>query len=148
MMISRRAGTVSSRGPVGSRKTRGWASSGIQRDTGSLSRILPCSICIRAATEVIGFVMEAMRNSVSGRIGTRDSMSLQPMAAEWTISPCREASVTMPGSSPASTNAPQPRLDGGERLRIEAERPAGAIAGHGAFRAASGAPWQRDARAT
>ncbi len=31
--------------------------------------ILPCSTSIMAATEVIGLVIEAMRNSVSGRMG-------------------------------------------------------------------------------
>ena len=81
MVIARCADTVLSRGPAASLNTRRLASSGIQREIGSASEILPSSMSIKAATEVIGLVIEAMRNNVSDRIGVFVSISHQPSAS-------------------------------------------------------------------
>src|SRR5262249_5496633 len=59
-----------------------------------------------AAVEVIGFVMEAMRNKVSRSIGSLASTSRQPMPAAWITLPARQTSVAAPASSPALTIAP------------------------------------------
>ena len=74
-MIGFLAGVVRESEPPGSRSTRGFASSGSQRSTGSFRRSLPCSTSISTATLVIGFVIDAMRNSVSRRIGVFASTS-------------------------------------------------------------------------
>jgi hypothetical protein len=56
-----------------------------------------------AAVEVIGFVIDAMRNRVSRSIGSSASTSRQPTPAAWTTLPPRQTSVAAPASSPAST---------------------------------------------
>src|SRR5215470_12606456 len=59
-----------------------------------------------AAVEVIGFVIEAMRNKVSRSIGSLASTSRQPIPAAWITLPARQTSVAAPASSPALTIAP------------------------------------------
>jgi len=71
---------------------------------GSFSSILPSSTNINAATEVIGFVMEAMRKIVSREIGLFASKSRQPTQVLMaSASPSRHTNVAAPASSPAST---------------------------------------------
>ena len=77
-VIPRGAGVVRASEPAGSRSTRGLASSGSQGSIDSSSPILPSSTSISTATLVIGFVIDAMRNSVSRRIGVWLSTSCQP----------------------------------------------------------------------
>src|SRR5882724_7732537 len=60
---------------------------------------------MRAAVEVMGFVIEAMRNRVLRSIGSLASTSRQPTAAVWTTWPSRQTSVATPARAPASTNA-------------------------------------------
>jgi hypothetical protein len=81
------------------------ASSGSHRVTGSSSLSLPSSISIRAAIEVTGLVMEAMRKRVSRVIGSPASTSRRPTVLTWAISPLRQTRVTKPERSPASTTA-------------------------------------------
>ena len=73
--IARGAGTLLASGPAGSRSTFGCASSGIQRSIGSSSPSFPSSTSSSTATLVIGFVIDAMRKSVSRRIGVLASTS-------------------------------------------------------------------------
>src|SRR5215510_15318797 len=60
---------------------------------------------MRAAVEVMGLVIEAMRNRVPRSIGSLASMSRQPTAAVWTTWPSRQTSVAAPARVPASTIA-------------------------------------------
>jgi hypothetical protein len=79
-----------------------FANSGAQRVIGSVRESRPSSISIRAATVVIGFVIEAMRNRVSRAIGAPVSRFRLPWQSSWTISPFRQIRVTAPARSPAS----------------------------------------------
>src|SRR5262245_26786383 len=58
-----------------------------------------------AAVEVMGFVIEAIRNRVLRSIGSLASMSRQPTAAVWTTLPSRQTNVAAPARTPASTIA-------------------------------------------
>jgi hypothetical protein len=61
---------------------------------------------MRAAVEVIGFVMDAIRKIVLRSIGSLASTSLQPTQCVWTTSPSRQTSVAAPARPPASTIDP------------------------------------------
>src|SRR5262252_9298739 len=73
---------------------------------GSFSANRPSSNSMSAAAEVIGYVIEAMRNSVSRSIGSLASTSRHPTPAAWITLPARQTSVAAPASSPALTIAP------------------------------------------
>src|SRR5689334_23365341 len=60
---------------------------------------------MRAAVEVMAFVIDAMRNRVLRSIGSLASMSRQPTAAVWTTWPSRQINVARPARVPASTIA-------------------------------------------
>ena len=60
---------------------------------------------IIAAMDVIGLLIDAIRNSVSRVIGVLAAMSRQPMADACTISPRRHTSVDAPARLPESTIA-------------------------------------------
>ena len=74
--------------------------SGMKRETGSLSRTLPSSTIIITATAVIGFDIEARRNTPSFGIGRLLSMSIKPCASRCAILPWRATSVTAPDRAP------------------------------------------------
>ena len=95
MVISRSAVT-SWTSDSGSRWTATFIplNSGMNFETGSLSRTFPSSTIIRTATPVTGLVDEAMRKSVSLVIGCLDSRSLSPWASKCTTRPLRATSVT------------------------------------------------------
>src|SRR5258706_4335387 len=78
------------------------ANSGAHLVIGSVSVALPSSISIIIATDVIGLVIEAMRNSVSRCIGWPFSMLRWPWTVTWAISPWRQIRVTAPERSPPS----------------------------------------------
>ena len=77
-----------------------------QRVMGSSRSNRPSSSSIKAAVEVTGFVMEAIRNKVSRSIGGLASTSRQPTVAAWTTLPSRHISVAAPARAPASTIDP------------------------------------------
>ena len=108
MVITRFAGSVWSRGPAGSFSTCMFANSDAQRVMGSSRRILPCSISIIAAAVVTGFVIEAMRNSVSRCIGDFASMSRWPSTLTDRTDPSFQVRVTTPDRSPRSTKGFSP----------------------------------------
>jgi hypothetical protein len=100
-VIGRTAGTTSSASASGVRTTRGSASSGSHRPTGSSSAIRPSSISSSTAAAVIGLVSEAIRKIESRAIGAPFS-SAEPAAATSTRSPCATR-PTAPGSAPFVT---------------------------------------------
>jgi hypothetical protein len=53
--------------------------------------------------DVIGFVMEAMRNNVSLSMGSLSSIFRQPTSAAWIVLPSCQTSVAAPARLPAST---------------------------------------------
>src|SRR5215216_1145966 len=73
--MCRSAGSVLLSGPVEERRTRICENSGAQRVIGSLNANRPSSNNISASVDVIGFVIEAMRNNVFLSIGSLSSMS-------------------------------------------------------------------------
>ncbi len=128
-VIARCEGTVLPSRPAASRRTAGREFRNPARD-----RILPARSCpvqpsINAATEVTGLVIEAMRNSVSGRIGACVSISLQPISSACTISPWREVSVTTPASSPRIDEGLETGSNYGELGRIETLSAAAVVTG-------------------
>src|SRR5579872_6361494 len=78
------------------------ANSGSHLAIGSPKPSLPSSINIRAATEVTGLVIEAMRKMVSRAIGALVSRLARPLVVTWATSPWRQSSVTTPESRPWS----------------------------------------------
>jgi hypothetical protein len=74
----------------------------MNRETGSFSRTLPSSTSIMIATPVIGFDIDASRNSPSFGIGFFDSRSIMPRASKCAMRPLRATSVTAPATLPAS----------------------------------------------
>ncbi len=96
------AGTVSSRPDSGVRRTRGSASSGSQRATGSPSAIAPSSMSSIAATPAIGLVIDAIRKMASRPMGSGSPRALCPVAETCSSRP-RATSATSPGTSPCST---------------------------------------------
>ena len=86
IVTGRTAGTVSCNDPSGSRSTRGDASSGAHCATSSSSDRTPSSTRLSVSAPPIGLVIEAIRNSVSVRIGgLSGSTAVRPAA--W-ISTC------------------------------------------------------------
>lgn len=82
-MIARRALVVRSSGPSGARSTRGRSISGSQRAIGSSRASTPSCTRLSASAAPIGFVTEAIRNSVSAAIGALSgSTAVRPPA--WT----------------------------------------------------------------
>ena len=92
---------VSVSGPSGRRSTRRSASSGSSRSTGSSSPSRPSSARLSTTAAVTGLVIEAIRNSVSGRIGGPPT-AITPAAATYP-SPPRPTAATTPGASPRAT---------------------------------------------
>jgi len=72
--------SVSLKSLSGDLRTRISESSGAHREIGSVKAIRTSSASMRAATEVIGFVIEAIRKIVSRSMGTPSSTSRQPRA--------------------------------------------------------------------
>jgi len=85
-------------------------------DTGSSSRSFPSSKSIMIATEVIGFVIEAMPKMASDGIGTLRATSSLPAQPSYNTPPGSTTSATTPGVSPRSTAASSCR----ERARLPA----------------------------
>ena len=104
-VIGRSAGSVWWSGPDGERRTRIAENSGAQREIGSDSAMRPSSTRVSAATDVIGFVIEAIRKIVSGSTGRPASRSRHPTQACWTTSPPRQIRVVAPARPPALTTA-------------------------------------------
>jgi hypothetical protein len=77
-------------------------SSGMNRDTGSVSRIFPSSTSIRIETPTTGLVIDMMRKIASFCIGFLASMSIRPCASKWAMWPWRATSVTAPEKEPPS----------------------------------------------
>ena len=61
--------------------------SGMNFDTGSVSRTLPSSIIIMIETPTTGLVIDMMRKIASFCIGLRDSMSIRPCASRCAMRP-------------------------------------------------------------
>src|SRR5438067_648221 len=72
-------------------------------ETGSSSRSLPSSTSRITATEVIGFVIEKMRNTASVVIGAPCAGSRVPADAEYASLPCRATATITPATFPEST---------------------------------------------
>ena len=102
------AGTVSSSGPSIRRSTRRFASSGSSRSTGSSRSSRPSRTRASVAAAVIGFVVDAIRNSDVRSTGLPPTASV-PSASTCTSSP-RATSATSPGtlSSPTCEAATAP----------------------------------------
>ena len=95
------AGSVSSRGPSIRRSTRRFASSGSSRSTGSSSSSRPSRTRASVAAAVIGFVVDAIRNSDRRSTGAPPIASV-PSASTCTSSPCA-TSATSPGTLSSPT---------------------------------------------
>ena len=76
--------------------------SGMNRETGSFSRIFPSSTSIITATAVMGFDIDASLNTPSFGIGFCVSTFSSPCASKCAMRPLRATRVTTPGSAPAS----------------------------------------------
>src|SRR5579872_6240144 len=94
--MSRAAGTVSSRGPSGRTRTRGEASSGSKRETGSSRPRRPSPISANVHAAVSGLVIEAIRKRESRVTGPRP-WPRTPKDLTYT-SPSCSMSTAMPGT--------------------------------------------------
>jgi hypothetical protein len=94
-VIWRSAATVSSSGPSILRSTRGEANSGSSRVTGSSSVNSPASASAIVTAPVIGFVVDAMRNSESRCTGG-PSIDSEPSVSTCTSVP-EDTRATRPG---------------------------------------------------
>jgi len=92
-VIGRGASTVRSSGASGVISTRGFAASGSQRAIGSSSA--STSSCTRASVSAppICFVSDAIRNSVSLRIGALACTAIRPPARTSVRRPMRTAAT-------------------------------------------------------
>jgi hypothetical protein len=101
-----RAGRVSVSEFVDRSCTSHWfLNSGTYFSTGSSTFNLPSSCNMSTAVAVIGLVMEAIQNKLSGCIGFSPATSARPTASRFAICPCRATSVTAPARVPSPTNA-------------------------------------------
>src|SRR3954451_21087731 len=102
-VMGRSAGTVSASGPVRLTSTRGSASSGSHRATGSSRSSTPSSASDRVSTPAYGLDTDASRNSESGRTGAVPPSSRHPPVCTST-SPRYRTADAKPGSRPRATS--------------------------------------------
>src|SRR5436190_2995368 len=95
-VMARLAGTVSSSGPSICRSTRGFASSGSKRSTGSSSASSPSRASASVAAPVIGLVVDAILNSES-RCTAGPPIDNEPKVSTCTWSPWA-TNATNPGT--------------------------------------------------
>ncbi len=95
--------------------------SGMNRDTGSVSRSLPSSTIIITATAVTGFDIEASRKMPSFGMGRLVSMSMRPCASWCAMRPLRTTIVTAPAMDLGVDVALHGVVDAREPLRREPE---------------------------
>ena len=104
-MIGRSTSVVRSSGASGATRTRGRAASGSQRAIGSSRPSAPSCTRLSASAAPMGLVMDAIRKSVSSRMGGLCAPSaVRPPALTSTRPPMRTA-ATYPGIRPAASRA-------------------------------------------